>query len=61
LEIYGGDAGLTPETIGEGTSQIWDLIKAKKLHMDIEQVPLKDIESAWKRTDFEGKRLVVVP
>jgi NADPH:quinone reductase-like Zn-dependent oxidoreductase len=61
LEIYGAAAGLTPETMGEGTNQVWDLIKAKKLHIEIEQVPLKDIESAWKRTDFEGKRLVVVP
>jgi hypothetical protein len=29
--------------------------------MDIEQVPLKDIESVWRRTDFQGKRIVIVP
>lgn len=61
LEISGGAAGLTPEAIGEGTNQVWDLLKANKLHMDIEQVKLKDIESTWKRTDFEGKRIVVTP
>jgi NADPH:quinone reductase-like Zn-dependent oxidoreductase len=61
LEIHGAAGSLTPETIADGTNQVWDLIKANKLHMDIEQVPLKDIESVWNRTDFEGKRVVVVP
>ncbi|HVN16297.1 MAG TPA: zinc-binding alcohol dehydrogenase family protein [Anaerolineales bacterium] len=56
-----GAAGITPETIGEGTKLVWDLFKANQLQMDIEQVPLKDIESAWNRTDFQGKRIVIVP
>lgn len=47
--------------MSEGTNQVWELIKANKLHMDIERVPLKDIESVWQRTDFQGKRIVVIP
>jgi hypothetical protein len=27
----------------------------------IEQVPLKDVENAWQRTDVHGKRIVIVP
>jgi NADPH2:quinone reductase len=61
LEIHGGAAGITPEAMSEGTNQVWDLLKANKLQMDIEQVPLKEIESVWKRTDFQGKRIVIVP
>jgi NADPH2:quinone reductase len=61
LEIFGGAAGLTPEAVGEGTLQVYDLIRANRLHMEIEQVSLKDIESAWKRTDFQGKRIVIIP
>jgi NADPH:quinone reductase-like Zn-dependent oxidoreductase len=61
LEISGGAAGITAEAISEGTNQVWDLLKANKLHMDIEQVPLQDIENTWKRTDFEGKRIVIIP
>ena len=61
LEISGGGAGLTPEAIGEGMNQVWDLIKANKLHIDIEAVPLTEIESAWERTDFQGKRIVIIP
>lgn len=61
LEIRGGAAGITPEAMGESTNQVWEWLKENKLHMDIEQVPLKDIESVWKRTDFQGKRIVIVP
>lgn len=61
LEISGGATGITPETIAEGTAQVWEWVKEDKLHMDIETVPLQDIENAWKRTDFQGKRIVIVP
>lgn len=61
LEIRGGAAGITPEAMGEATNQVWGWLKENKLHMDIEQVPLKDIEIVWKRTDFQGKRIVILP
>jgi NADPH:quinone reductase-like Zn-dependent oxidoreductase len=61
LEILGAGGGLTPEAIAEGTHQVWEWIKAGKLQAEIEQVPLKDVESAWKRTDVYGKRIVIVP
>jgi NADPH:quinone reductase-like Zn-dependent oxidoreductase len=61
LEILGAGGGLTPEAIAEGTHQVWEWIKAGKLQVEIEQVPLKDVESAWKRTDVYGKRIVIVP
>jgi NADPH:quinone reductase-like Zn-dependent oxidoreductase len=60
LEICGAGAGLTPEAIREGTTMVWDLIRAGKLHADVEAVPLKDIEAAWQR-DLHGQRLVIVP
>jgi len=61
LEILGAGGGLTPESIAEGTQQVWEWIKIGRLQADIEQVPLKDIENAWKRTDVQGKRIVIVP
>jgi len=61
LEIMGASAGLTPEAIGEGTAMIWDLLREGKLHLDIIQMPLSDIENAWNRTDLHGKRIVIVP
>jgi NADPH2:quinone reductase len=61
LEISGAGAGLTPEAMAEGTAMVWEFLKAGKLHLDIIQVPLKDVESAWQRTDLHGKRIVIVP
>lgn len=61
LEIYGAAAGLTPAAMAEGAQQVYDLILAGQLTMEIEQVPLREIEAAWQRSDFQGKRLVVIP
>lgn len=61
LEITGAGGGLTPEAVAQGTSQVWEWIAAGKLKADIEQVPLKEVERAWKRTDLHGARIVIVP
>lgn len=61
LEISGGSAGITPEAVADSTQQVWEWIKAGKLQMDIECVPLKDIENVWTRSDFHGKRIVIIP
>ena len=54
-------AGLSREAMAEGTHQVSEWITAGKIHFDIEQVPLQVIENIWKRTDFGGKRIVVIP
>ncbi len=61
LTIVGGGSGITPEALAEGTSLVWDWIKEGKLKADIEQAPLKDVERVWKRTDVQGRRVVIVP
>lgn len=61
LEIVGAGGGLTPEAVAEGTSQAWKWITAGKLHAEIERVPLKEVERAWKRTDLHGTRIVIIP
>lgn len=61
LEITGAGGGLTPDAVAEGANQVWEWIKTGKLRAEIEQVPLKEFERAWKRTDLRGARLVIVP
>ena len=61
LEILGAGGGLTREAIAEGTQQVWEWIKTGNLQADIEQVPLKDVENGWQRSDVHGKRIVIVP
>ncbi|GMA60466.1 hypothetical protein NZD89_12710 [Alicyclobacillus fastidiosus] len=60
IEIMGASAGITPELLQEGTNQVWVWIQNGKFRMDIEKVALQDIEAAWKRDDFRGKRVVIV-
>lgn len=57
----GASKGLTLESMNKSTEQIWSWIAENKLKMDIEKVTLKNIESVWNRTNFKGKRLVIVP
>jgi NADPH:quinone reductase-like Zn-dependent oxidoreductase len=59
--ILSGMGKVTPEEISAGSNQVWEWIKENKLHMDIEKVPLADIEKAWLRNDLGGKRLVIIP
>jgi len=59
LEIYGGI--IPHDVIPEAIAQVWEFIKADRLHMDIDRVPLKDVQSTWEREDVHGKRIVIVP
>jgi NADPH2:quinone reductase len=61
LQIAGAGGGLTPQAVAEGTSQVWEWIRTGKLHADIEQVLLTEVEQAWKRADLHGARIVIVP
>lgn len=45
----------------QATEQVWDWHRNAKLHMDMEIVPLKEIEKVWNITDFHGKRIVIIP
>ena len=60
VEIYGAAKGLGPETMGEVYGQVVEWARSGELSFDLEQVPLSDIDTAWRRTDLRGKRLVVV-
>jgi len=61
MTILGGGSGITPEALAEGTSMVWGWIKEGMLKAAIERVPFKDVERAWKRTDVQGRRIVITP
>jgi NADPH2:quinone reductase len=63
IEIYGsGGGGSIPHTaIFDTFPQVWALAASGKLRIDIEPVSLADVESAWRRTDLPGRRLVLNP
>ena len=62
LELYGGGGGSIPhKAIFDAFPQIWALAASRSLRIDIEQAPLADVETAWRREDLPGRRLVVIP
>ncbi|HEX4851556.1 MAG TPA: zinc-binding alcohol dehydrogenase family protein, partial [Puia sp.] len=60
LEIYGA-ANIPRERIPEAMKQVWQWIREDKFQIEIERIPLADIESAWMRDDLDGKRIVIIP
>jgi NADPH2:quinone reductase len=62
IEISGSGGGSIPhQAIIDTLPQVMALAASGKLHLDIEQVPLAEIERAWDYHDPRGRRLVVVP
>jgi NADPH2:quinone reductase len=59
LEMMGG-GNVPPAVVPEALQQVWEWIKGNRVHIDIENVPLRDVATAWgQRT--EGKRIVLIP
>ena len=62
IEIYGSGGGSIPHTaIFDAFPKVWALATDGKLRIDIETVPLADVERAWQRNDLSGRRLVIIP
>ncbi len=63
IEIYGSGGGgtVSPNAIFDTFPQLWELAMKGKLRIDVEPVPLADIENAWQRLDLKGRRIVVIP
>jgi len=56
-----GTAGIAPwEVLTDAFQQVMNRAASGALRVDIERVPLAEIEGAWKR-DVHGRRLVVIP
>jgi NADPH:quinone reductase-like Zn-dependent oxidoreductase len=62
IAIYGSGGGSIPHTaILDTLPKVWALAIDGKLRIDVESVPLADVESAWRRNDLSGRRPVIIP
>jgi NADPH2:quinone reductase len=62
IEIYGSGGGSIPHTaIFDAFPELWALAAGGTLRIDTESVSLADVESAWRRQDVSGRRVVIVP
>jgi NADPH:quinone reductase-like Zn-dependent oxidoreductase len=59
LEMTGG-GNISPAVVPEALQQVWKWIAANQVHIDIENMPLREVAIAWERRT-EGKRIVLVP
>jgi NADPH:quinone reductase-like Zn-dependent oxidoreductase len=60
LELM-GVGKISQDVLAEEINLVWNWIKENRFYMDIERIPLSDIETAWQRNDLAGKRLVIIP
>ncbi|MCK2218373.1 zinc-binding alcohol dehydrogenase family protein [Actinomadura sp. ATCC 31491] len=61
VEVFGAAKGLDPQRMDEAYQQVVAWTRSGELTFGVERVPLSDIETAWRRTDLKGRRLVVLP
>jgi NADPH:quinone reductase-like Zn-dependent oxidoreductase len=62
LEVMGSGGGsIPPAAIFETFPRLWKLAAKGELRIDVEPVPLPDVQAAWQRSDLGGRRLVLVP
>jgi NADPH:quinone reductase-like Zn-dependent oxidoreductase len=59
LEMMGG-GNIPPAVVPEALQQVWEWIKDNQVHIDIVNVPLRDVSTAWGQKT-EGKRIVLIP
>lgn len=62
IEISGSGGGGVPHSvIFDAFPKVWALAASGQLHIDTERVALADVESAWRRNDLPGRRIVIIP
>ena len=61
VTIVGSGTMPSLDVVSESYQQLMNLAARGQLQIDVEPVPLADIERAWTRSDLHGRRLVIVP
>jgi NADPH2:quinone reductase len=59
LELTGAGS-VAPEVVPAAAAQVWEWIAGGSVHGDVDEVPLRDVASAWERRPA-GRRIVIVP
>jgi NADPH2:quinone reductase len=60
LEIFGAARNMGAGMAAD-FAQVVDWVRSGDLVIDVETMPLSQVERAWTRTDLRGRRLVIVP
>ena len=61
LEIYGSGLGtISREALTETFPKLWQAAARGKIRIDVEPVPLADVQEVWNRPESNGRRFVFV-
>ena len=61
VTIVGSGVMPAMEVLSSAFQRLMELAARNEIHIEVESVPLEDIERAWTRTDSYGRRLVIIP
>lgn len=61
ITIVGSGAMPSLSVLSEAFAQLMNLVARDQLRIDVEPLPLSDVEKAWARTELHGRRLVMIP
>ena len=61
VTIVGSGVMPSLNILSEAFQQLMNLAARGQLRIDVEPVPLADIEHAWTRGDLHGRRLIMIP
>jgi NADPH2:quinone reductase len=61
ITISGSGVMPSMEVLTKSLQELMDLACRNQIHVDVEVIPLADIEKAWARDDLHGRRLVIMP
>jgi NADPH:quinone reductase-like Zn-dependent oxidoreductase len=61
VTLTGSGGFAPPEVRGAAYGKLVGLAAAGKLRVAVEEVPLSQVEEAWRRGDRDGRRLVLIP
>lgn len=61
ITIVGSGAMPPLSVLSEAFGQLMNLAARNQIRINVEPVPLSDVEKAWSRTELHGRRLVMIP
>ncbi len=61
ITIVGSGTMPSLSVLSEAFEQLMNLAARDQIRIDVEPVPLSDVEKAWARTELHGRRLVMIP
>ncbi len=61
VDVLSASGDRSPDSVGRVFSTAWEWIRTSRVRADVREVPLRDVESAWRQPAPPGSRVILVP